>query len=83
VEFFDVFMVKDFGPVLFEDASTEFVDFTLEGDFKSGAFKADVKSANPTEKGGSFETWRFALALPSVATRPAINLDYIWMSRHR
>jgi hypothetical protein len=36
VEFFDVFMMRYFGPAVPEDAAAEFVEFALESDFKSG-----------------------------------------------
>jgi len=53
-EFFDIFMLRDFWPVLFENAQTEFVDFTLKGDFESSAFEAEVETANSTKKGSRF-----------------------------
>jgi hypothetical protein len=76
-------MVRNFRPVLFEDAPAEFVDFTLKGDFESGAFKANVKPTNPTEQGGSFEMRCSVSALASVSLRPVGNELSIFLSRHR
>lgn len=83
VEFLDVFMVRDFRPVPFEDAPAEFVDFTLKGDFESGAFKANVKPANPGEQGGGFETQCSVGAVVSAALRTAGNVLSIYLGRHR
>jgi len=67
-------MVRDFRPMSFKDCPAEFVDFTLKGDFESGAFKTDVKSAYPAEQGSGFETRGSFGAFASTALRPVGNM---------
>jgi hypothetical protein len=75
-------MERDSRPFAFEDGPTEFVEFTLKGDFESGAFKANVESANPGEQRRGFETRLSIGVLASNALRSVGNVLFTYLNRH-
>ena len=49
-------MTGNIWPVFLQNVSAEIIYFALERDFKTRFFKTEVKTTNPTEKRGGFET---------------------------
>ena len=82
-EFFDVFMVWDSGPAVFEDCAAEFFYFALEGDFKTGAFEAEIKATDSTEKRRGAKARRIGSALVRAVLRRGSVGFSVCVFRHR